>query len=285
MAVLTMDFESQFYGGRHMITAILPDLPRSEDPRAFYPENKKFKVLWLLHGTFGDCTDWLRRTNVEVYACEKKLAVIMPSGMNSDYVNWSGFGVGFNMYDYLFEELMPMVYNWLPVSDRREDNYIAGLSMGGAGAMLYGLNRPEKFAAVGSLSCPLFNYENPDFTFPDIPTATHLAGFRPSRIANEEANAGGHEAFLRSKMNTWRKLSESRKMGVDLPNLYFCIGTNDFLYPSYQEFKAFAKQQGWDDIRFEEEPGLQHEWRFWDKYIERFIKLYVGEPQKSGLNF
>ena len=124
-------------------------MPRDKTPAEFYGSGKKYKVLWLLHGTFGDHTDWIRKSNIELYACEKDLIVVMPSALNSNYAEWAKFSIGFDMYHYLTEELMPLVYNWFPASDKREDNFIAGLSMGGRGTLVYALNHPEKFAAAG----------------------------------------------------------------------------------------------------------------------------------------
>ncbi len=283
MALIQMDFESQFLGCRNPITILLPDIPRVADPREYYPNNKKFKVLWLLHGTFGDSMDWLRRSKIEVYACEHDLAVVMPSCLNSDYVNWKNFGIGYNAYDYLFEELMPMIYNWFPVSDRREDNYIAGLSMGGSGTMVYALNHPEKFAVAASLSFPLHD-PNAGLLIKDAPplvaTPPHLADFRPDRRENQIKNWGGLEAYLKSPANTWDKLIENYEKGVDMPKLYFCCGTDDFLYDGFKIFRKFCEDQGYDDIVFEEEPGHGHEWRFWDMYIERIIDRYISDEQK-----
>ena len=130
MALLTLNFESKYLGGNHNVGVILPDCPYGAVPRKFYEEQKKYKVLWLLHGTFGDYSDWIRKSMIELYATEKNLLVVMPSALNSDYENWPNFGLGFNMWDYFFEELMPLVYNWFPASQDRKDNYIAGLSMG-----------------------------------------------------------------------------------------------------------------------------------------------------------
>lgn len=279
MSVLSMDFESQYLAGRHMIHIILPDIPRNLDPREYYPKNRKLKVLWLLHGTFGDSMDWLRRSKIELYALEKNMAVVMPSGLNSDYVNWNGFGLGFHMYDYLFEELMPMIYNWFPVSDKREDNYIAGLSMGGQGAMVYALNRPEKFAAAASLSYPLMDPRHPiAMGFPlMLQTPEHLKAFRPDRTENQIANGGGLEQYLKTPANIWDKLIETKETGVDLPKLYFCCGMKDFLYPAFEIFRQFAEKKGYDDIIFEEEEGYAHEWRFWDMYIEKILDRFIGK--------
>ena len=296
MSVIQMDFESQYLGCRNPICVILPDVPRPADPREFYPKNRKLKVLWLLHGTFGDSLDWLRRTNIEVYACEKNLAVVMPSCMNSDYVNWTNLGIGYNAYDYLFEELMPLIYNWFPISDKREDNYIAGLSMGGYGAMVYALNRPDKFCMAASLSAPLSDPrvlldmpEQPGMFAPVIldrheQLPAHLQGFRKSRRDMQLENAGGAEAYLASKGNTWDKLIDGFANGVDFPELYFCCGTNDFLYDAFCDFRTFAQEHNYP-ILFEEAAGYKHEWRFWDKYIEKIINRYIPAPSQESLAF
>ena len=192
------------------------------------------------------------------------------------------------MYDYLFEELMPMIYNWYPISDKRSDNYIAGLSMGGFGTMVYALNRPEKFAAACSLSGPIYDPRKPMPTT-EMPRTLqippHLKDFRPDRTQNQLENAGGLEGYLNSPANTWDKLIHNYKNGVDMPKLYFCCGTKDFLYPAFQILRKFAQDNGFHNITFEEEAGYGHEWRFWDKYIERFLDLYIPELPKQSLSF
>ncbi len=112
-------------------------------PEQFYGSGRKYKVLWLLHGTFGDHTDWVRKTNIEMYAVERNLAVVMPSALNSNYSNWNNTMLGFNMYDFLTEELMPLIYGWLPVSDKREDNFIAGSAWVGAHNQICGQSSRE----------------------------------------------------------------------------------------------------------------------------------------------
>ena len=82
MSLMTFNFQSSCLSGNTEITVILPDKPWKESPAEFYGSGKKYKVLWLLHGTFGDHTDWLRKSNIELYACEKDLIVVCPNGMN-----------------------------------------------------------------------------------------------------------------------------------------------------------------------------------------------------------
>ena len=153
MALVHLNFESECLGNNTDVSIILPDKPHGTTPENFYANGKKYPVLWLLHGTFGDYTDWVRKSSIERYATARDLIVVMPSGLNSNYLNWPGFGTGYRAWDYLFDELMPLVHNWYPASSKREDNYIAGLSMGGRGVFQYVAGRPEKFAAAAVLSC------------------------------------------------------------------------------------------------------------------------------------
>lgn len=152
MAYVSLHIDSEFLGANTNITVILPEKKGEQTPEAFYGSGKKYKVLWLFHGGHGDCTDWIRKTKIELYACEKDLVVVCPSAQSSFYQNWPTFGPGYYMKDFFFHELMPLIYGWFPVSDRKEDNYIAGLSMGGVGTLTFLLEEPERFSAAAVLS-------------------------------------------------------------------------------------------------------------------------------------
>lgn len=159
MALYELNINSQYLKGNEEITVIMPDKPGNIEPRDFYKKDKKYKVLWLFHGECGDCSDWVRKTQIELYACENDLIVVMPSAMNSFYSSWPDYAVGYDFPGFFFKELMPMIYGWFPVSRKREDNYIAGISMGGEGAYRYAMKNPEKFKGVAILS---WHPEKPD---------------------------------------------------------------------------------------------------------------------------
>ena len=243
MSILTYTYESQYLNNNTQITVILPDKPRGITPTDFYRSEKKYKVLWLLHGTYGDHTDWVRRTNIEMYATEKNLVVVMPSALNSNYSNWKDYMLGYNMYDYLTEELMPLVYGWLPVSDKREDNFIAGLSMGGRGT--------EKFAAAAVLSATAMDFSkmSPDNPCPMMNTTD-------GRTRTTLLNAGGLEAFLNSNENVWRIIDEKAHTG-ELPKLMFACGEDDALiYKLFCDFRKHAEEIGLDAYFFTR-PGFK----------------------------
>ncbi len=262
MALVHLNFESKYLNNNTDVNIILPDRPREQDTKTFYRSGRKFRVLWLLHGTFGDYTDWIRKSNVELYASEYQMIVVMPSGLNADYVSWPKFAMGYDSYHYLLKELMPLVYGWFPASEAPKDNFIAGLSMGGAGTLVYALNHPEKFAAAYVMS-----YAPSEPKFPEDEDIFTV------RRRNQLENAGGLENFIGSYQDTWNLIVTRKEEGV-LPHLYFACGTKDPLM--YEAHKAFEKRcREYDiDAQFFETEGYEHEWRFWDECVEDAIKRF-----------
>lgn len=278
MALVHLNFQSQYLGNNTDVNVILPDKPWDKTPAQFYSAGERFPVLWLLHGTFGDYTDWLRKSNIESYACRRNLMVVMPSGMNANYVNWDSFGTGYHAWDYLTEELMPLVQNWFPASDQRKDNFIAGLSMGGNGAMQYAAGHPEKFAAAASLSNAPTDLKQMKTPLYDGNAQAEGTALFNRRAVNLVENFGGLEGYIHSPINVWDRLPELMAAGT-LPRLYFCCGQEDqLIWEKYQTFKAHAKEIGLP-ARFEEAPGYTHEWAFWDLFIQKAIAFFLDEPQ------
>ena len=110
----------------------------------------KYPVLWLLHGRSDDHTIWMRRTSVERYAAPLGIMVVMPEVSYSRYLNMA-YGPAY--YDYVAKELPKLLKRMFPkMSGDREDNYIAGLSMGGGGAMWIGLQNPDRYGTLCLLS-------------------------------------------------------------------------------------------------------------------------------------
>ena len=273
MSLLRFNFQSDCLGNNTEVSVILPDKRPGQEPKDFYGSGKKYKVLWLLHGTFGDHTDWLRKSNIELYASERDLAVVMPSGMNSNYVNWPSFATGYRAWDFLFDELMPLIYGWLPISDKREDNFIAGLSMGGNGAMQYAVGHPEKFAGAASLSNAPSDLRQMKAAGYDGNAEGEAVKLFNKRVQNAVDNFGGLENYVNSVVNVWDKLPGLIKDG-NLPKLYFCCGMEDkLIWNKYVQFKAYAEKIGLP-AAFEEFEGYTHEWRFWDLTIQRALDYF-----------
>ena len=142
MAVFTGSFLSAELKRHTSVSVILPH-DTSSCPSSGFP------VLYLLHGKTDDNNSWLYRSNIERYASERGLCVIMPDvelSFYSDMVNGSKY------FSYVLEELPEMVRTVLHVSMRREDTYIAGVSMGGYGALKCAFTKPEKYGGCIALS-------------------------------------------------------------------------------------------------------------------------------------
>lgn len=247
MALFECHYKSEVLDMEQPFNVILPQISMSEAERG----NRKFPVLYLLHGLGGDHTSWLRKSNIERYAAQYGLAVVMPNVNRSFYTNMK---YGLDYYTYITREIPHIVRSYFPVSDKREDNYIAGLSMGGYGAFMIALRNPEMFSAAASLSGAL-----------DL---TVFLDSEDERLAPmTEILFGSAEDFINSDYNLIRLLSKANR--EKLPRLFQCCGTEDYIYPLNVSFKAAADRFG-IDITYEEGPG-DHEWGYWDTNIQRVL--------------
>ena len=149
MALIQVNFLSEALMRTVPVQVILP-VDKMGVPGSTVREEKPFKTLYLLHGIFGNYTDWVSGTNIQRWAEERSLAVVMPSGDNMFYVDQKE---GHNFYgEYIGRELVEMTRRMFPLSRKREDTYIGGLSMGGYGALRNGLKYSGTFGCIASLS-------------------------------------------------------------------------------------------------------------------------------------
>ncbi len=257
MALIQFDFYSQVIGVETSMNVILPQRKSEEDEEdyLFRDEKDKFPVLYLLHGLSDDHTAWVRKTSIERYVNEMGLAVVMPAVHRSFYTDMV---YGYDYWSFISEELMEIACRYFPLSSARKDNFAAGLSMGGYGAFKMALRCPEKFAAAASLSGAL-----------DI-----------VRVAEEEDDVGRElslifgnvESIKGSSNDLMALLKEAADNNINLPDLYHCCGTDDFLY--HDNLRFINRAQELDiDIKFEEDPGIGHEWSYWDRKIQRFLNI------------
>jgi putative tributyrin esterase len=261
LSLVHLNFCSKYLNGNTDVNIILPTVnpfgsPSFEEICA----TEKYPVLWLLHGTFSDYSSWVRNTNIERYANEAGLIVVMPTALNSGYSDWSGFGVGFNMFTYLTEELMPLVQAWFPVSKDREHNFIGGFSSGGFGAMKYGFEHPHLFKGMIVLSAPAYDVSK----VPLDPASPDYV-----RAKNEIDNFGDIEGFYNSIHNPAYSIRRYVETGQDL-DLYFACGRDDFLYDKHVEFQELAEELQLK-ATIETFDHYAHDFKFWDMAIQRGI--------------
>lgn len=152
MAKMNVNFISYTLKRAVDLTVVIPSvtIPECLD-QTNLPTHKHdpFPVLYLLHGYGNNHATWTGYSNVELYAEERQIAVVMLSAENKFYCDHGGED---NYFTFVSKELPEFIQNTFPVSSRKEDTYICGLSMGGYGSLIHGLSHPENFGAIGSLS-------------------------------------------------------------------------------------------------------------------------------------
>lgn len=233
MANITCNFLSYTLHRAVDLTVIIPSVcfPEMmvENPR--HEQNAKYPVLYLLHGYGNNHLTWNGYTSVELYAEERQIAVVMLSAENKAYINHGGDD---NYFDFISHELPEFIQAMFPVSARPEDTYIAGLSMGGFGALVHGLSQSERFRAIGTFSgAPGRNPNRPE-------------EFDCYKLAEKCA-------------------AENRKKPV-----YIACGDKDFLFESNVEFKDYLVELGYD-VTWVVGENYIHEWRFWNREVEAFM--------------
>lgn len=249
MALFNCHFYSEVLGLKTSMTVILPQ----DTPSLVGMKSVKLAehdpTLYLLHGGSDDDTIWLRRTSIERYVAPLGLAVVMPQVQLSFYTDME---YGLRYYTFVSEELPKIARQFFSLSDKREDNYVAGLSMGGYGTLKIAFNNPDKFAAAASLS-----------------GAVDAA--RLHREGRKEGNpifkaAFGERDIENTENDLYWLMDRCAKKEGPKPKLFQSCGTEDFLYADNVKFRDACRSKGFD-LTYQEESG-GHEWGYWDKKIQ-----------------
>ncbi|SEN67940.1 S-formylglutathione hydrolase FrmB [Amphibacillus marinus] len=247
MAKITCEFFSTVLNLNTTMTVLIPD-------RELSTEEHGYKTLYLLHGYSDNHSAWTRRTSIERYAEEAGIAVVMPEVDHSFYTDMT---YGKKYWTFLTKELPALARKLFPLSDRRVDNFVAGLSMGGYGAFKWALNCPDQFAAAASLSGVLDLAAHQELTPIDEPIAKSLK------------HAFGDEPLGRTMHDILYLIEQHNQDSQVKPMLYQACGTEDFLYQGNVTFKERVGQTEFQ-VKTVFDPGT-HEWGYWDKHIQNVI--------------
>ena len=245
MAVIKMNFLSQTLGMQTNVTICLPSASfadRMAGRENVYVPGMKYQVLWLLHGGSGDDSDYVNFSNIVRYADDHKLAVVMPADFNAGYTD-DPEERGAKYFSYVVDELPKLCQAFFPFSDKREDNFVAGLSMGGAGTFKCAMMHPEKYAAALCMSGAGSD--------PSIP--------RPTMLKRRD---DGRDPWGQAKKNV--------EEGKPLPKMFMSVGLEDGAKEMVFECRDYLEKLGYD-VFYEGVPGLAHEWDFWDQCLRKAI--------------
>jgi S-formylglutathione hydrolase FrmB len=249
----TVKFQSKLVNTTLPYNVILPaDYDASRTTR--YP------VLYLLHGLDGHYSDWVSRTNLADYASEYSLIIVMPEGNDGWYTDSAT--VATDKYEsYILKELLPDVDERYRTIQARYGRAIAGLSMGGYGAIKFGLKAPQTFVFAASLS----------------------GAFGVTRLSEKEIPASWKDslALFGSPDSDTRKANDvfelTRNVATtrisSLPYFYFDCGTEDapLIFSSNRELSALMYEKKIPH-EFRELPG-DHSWAYWDRQVQEVLRI------------
>jgi len=261
--IVKFNFLSKSLGMQTNVTMCLPsfsfadELNREDSLGGTYVPGMKFQTMYLLHGGFGDDSDYVNFTNIARYADDNKLAVVMPCGYNSFYTDGvEGFIVS-KYWEYVFEELPKVCESMFPISTKREDTYVGGLSMGSHGAMKMAVMGCERYAGALIMSGRSLDDR--------------------LRMSPEEhtLNAPVGEAVWENYI--YQQAAENVKSEKILPKFYFTCGGDDMASPFVKEARDHFAELGYE-VEHTEIPGYVHEWDFWDLALRK--ALYEWLPIK-----
>ncbi|GHU79037.1 tributyrin esterase [Clostridia bacterium] len=225
--------------------------------RPFEPDSAPARVLYLLHGLGDNCEAWTRYTNIERYAREYKLAVIMPEVQRSFYFDME---YGLKYFEYVSRELPELCGQMFGISAKREDTFIAGLSMGGYGALKCALTNPEKYAGCASFS-----------GVPNIRTV--LDEHVNEANKKERQSVFGTELVIKEKDDPYSLAGQlALTPAGNRPKIYISCGRQDFLYKINAEYDLHLRRLGIEH-KYMEWDG-EHEWGFWDKSIQYALHYF-----------
>lgn len=266
MALMEVHYSSFALGNNITLNVFVPTPGSSEaitdmNTISKYDYQHGLPVLYLLHGAYGDAFSWIRSSNIDRYAQEKGIVVVMASAENSFYQNLNG---GRRYYDFFTEELPAFIQNVFPVSKNRESTFIAGFSMGGYGAWYLALRRPDLFSKAASMSGAL----DIAFLADSLLSTTENNPFQLKNSFYDALDENGKLQLVGSKYDLLRLYDDDVSNGL-APKLYQAVGKSDFLYKSNRRIHELMVKRN-ADLVYEEGPGA-HDWEFWDEYVKHIL--------------
>ncbi|GIP34906.1 alpha/beta hydrolase family protein [Paenibacillus sp. J2TS4] len=272
MALINCNFFSYTLGMDSSMTVLLPE--KRQQPHIPNPD-KKYPVLYLLHGHSDDNTSWLRKSLIELLVRDYDIIVVMPNAHRSFYTDSKH---GHRYFKFFSQELPVVVGNFFPASNKREDNYVAGLSMGGYGALKLALNCPDRFAAAGCLSGAISPSEA-------LEAANRSSMFTVSDFEENFYNVfGGKEEMENTANDLFHVADELDKKDVPKPRIYHSCGKGDPLYNTNIAFRDYMMKRTSFDYTFEESGG-GHNWDFWNRELPAMLRKFGIINDPNGLEY
>lgn len=259
MAYIQCNFWSEVLGKCCDMTVLLPQRAplHPERRRGRATERRVYPVLYLLHGLCGDHRTWIGNTALEHLAQNRNLAIVMPDGGRgffTDMAHGARYGAFFS------DELPEIAASLFPLSQKREECFVAGASMGGYGALRLALSVPERFGGAFALS-PLVDLERAITRGNSAITSEEMHDVFGEP---EEQVARGNDLFALAK--------RALESGIP-PKLGICCGKEDLLYQDSVNFCRYLRDLGWPELQSSLDGDGRHDWSCWSQEIPALLEF------------
>lgn len=270
--VETIQFKSNLVGKVLPYSVVLPSHYESPQYRTqLYP------VLYLLHGLSGHYSNWLSKTKLADYAAEYQMIIVTPEGNDGWYTDSAT--VAADKYEtYILQELIPDVESRYRASRQREGRSIAGLSMGGYGALKFAVKYPDKFIFAASMSgafdAAARSDGDPRFAWEYLRTSI-MQTFGPPNSQTRASN----------DLHKLVRLLPGERIAA-LPFIYLDCGTEDGLLGTNRELATILLERKIPH-EFRQLPG-KHNWEYWDAQVREVLKIAMRKmtaPPKQMVVF
>ena len=270
MALIRADFYSEYLGRNVVLTAVIP-VDKMDGSHRAKRRRGPYRTVYLLHGLFGQDVDWIDKTHVVETAEARDIALIMPSGEDGLYLDkpeineWHG--------KFISEELVTVTRQLFPLSTKREDTALAGISIGAYTAVVNGLLRPDRFGSIIALSGAFMR----DRVLEAVESRS------PRKRRYYERYFGDLDTVLGSDKD-YVALAERFRDDTETPRprFYAACGEHDNLCQTNREFVQLFRDCGFDVTYHEPDIGA-HEWPFWNAWIDCALDWFnPGEMNPSS---
>jgi enterochelin esterase-like enzyme len=239
-------------------------------PNGYQKSEKRYPVLYLLHGYSGNETDWVKIGKADSIANKlmetkaiTEMIIVMPDGRNDYYLNT--FDGKFKYEDYFIKELVPFVDSTFRTKTDKASRALAGLSMGGYGAALYGLKYPERFSSVVGLSSA-------------IRTDVEMVALSDSLFDSRFEGKLGLKLRGQSKVNDYYQKNSVLKLMETMPETtlkatrwYFDCGDDDYLIEGSCTLHVLMNKRRIPH-EFRVRDGA-HDWTYWRTALPDVLKF------------
>lgn len=237
-------------------TAVAREMPYEVVlPAGYSGSQERYPVLYLLHGWMGDETNFVSLTHLVEDASIYKLIVVTPRAENSWYVN-SATNAKDRYADYVYQDLIAEVDAHFRTIASPHERAVAGISMGGYGAMLFTLHHPGAFAFAASISGAFAGPSGIESVMP---------GLKPS--TDQAFGALGSSTRMQNDLDGLIGTADPTQQ----PYFFLECGTSDPLLSSNRRVVEELSSHGFA-YEYHELPGA-HTWPFWDQALPTMLEV------------